>query len=68
MTHNHFEGYTQARLDLLAITDKAELLATLDALYGRKDLDESDSLEDIMQECLRQQERDWRMEPTFGSV
>ncbi len=61
-SHTHFRGYAQARDVLLHDHDKASLLATLDALYGRGELSIESELEVIRAEALRQQEMDWRIE------
>ncbi len=61
-SHTHMMGYFTARQVLLQDRDKASLLATLDALYGRGELSIESDLEVIRAEALRQQEMDWRIE------
>lgn len=67
MVHQHFPGYLEARQRMLD-ADLNELLETIDALYGRERIEDVTNVNEVRAEALRQVERDWRMEPLWGSV
>ncbi len=58
---SHFEGYAAARATLSQSSDVSDLLATLDSIDGRGDLNEHSPLEQLRQSALDQQEKDWRV-------
>ena len=58
-TPKHFEGYAEARAIVMDF-DTADLLAVLDSLYGRGEMNENTPREIVLQEALRQHEIDWR--------
>lgn len=67
MQYRHFDGYQQVRQRIL-VAPLADLLETLDTLYGRDHLDDATNIDEVRAEALRQVERDWRREPEWGSV
>lgn len=54
----YFEGYEKAREAILAMNEE-ELLQYLDAMFGRKNLPDDCTIEDIRYEALEQCRRDF---------
>ena len=53
-----YEGYDKAR-SAIAVMDEADLLSQIDALYGRDNLPENYTLEELRLEAYAQTKRDF---------
>jgi len=61
-----FHGYNEARAQVAAMT-LDELLALIDALYGRDNLRYGATLEEVRDEAYAQQARDWEAPPGYNT-
>ena len=56
----HYEGYAESRAQVLKMSGE-QLLALLDALYGRDNLPDHCTCAQLQAEALRQHEMEWRL-------